>query len=605
MRPRIGNSGSDPTLRVGNAGGYWGDDLDALYRQLTQGPIDYITLDFLAEVTMSILQKQRSRKAELGYATDFLDQMRVCLPVLKQAGTRIITNAGGINPRGCAEELAKIAHGLGIQARIAVVEGDNLMDGLDQLLEKGIPLKNMETGEELHTIRERVQSANAYLGAAPVIKALEEGAEMVITGRVADASITVAPPAFEFEWSLQDWDRLAAAVVAGHILECGAQASGGNLTDWQEVPSFLDMGYPIAEFFSDGTVYVTKHESAGGLVNCQTVTSQLVYEIGDPGRYITPDVIADFSTIVLQDEGNHRVKVSGVKGRPCTDHLKVSISYHGGYKAHGTMIVVRPNALEKCRAMAEMFWKRLELEFQETSTELVGHSACHRHLSPPSDPPEILLRLGARDSNREKVEAFARKFTSLILNSVPGVAMVGARPRVEEILAYWPCLIPASEVSPRVTMLDSGKSFHIPWVPPHRQASPSSFGSPPSQTGVQSRVKGCSVTVPLIELCYARSGDKGDTCNVGVVARSKKIYEWISQELTVERVKDYLGAICEGEVERFELPNLLALNFLLHRCLGGGGTVSLRIDPQGKTLADALLLMQVEVSEDLVAADHV
>ena len=275
------------TVRIGNASGYWGDDSDALAQQAA-GPLDYITLDFLAEITMSVLQKQRSRRAELGYATDFLDQMRACLPTLSDSGTRIISNAGGINPQGCAEELAKIAQALGVQTTIAVVCGDDLTDRLDVLLEKGISLTNLDTGQSLQTIRDRVRGANAYLGAAPVIKALEEGAEIVITGRVTDAGITVAPLAFEFEWSLQDWDRLAGAVTAGHILECGAQASGGNITDWQTVPSFLNMGHPIVEYSAEGSFCVTKHSNTGGVVNRQTVTSQLVYEIGDPPQLHDP-----------------------------------------------------------------------------------------------------------------------------------------------------------------------------------------------------------------------------------------------------------------------------------------------------------------------------
>ena len=583
------------SVRIGNASGYWGDDLDALHQQLG-GPLDYVTLDFLAEITMSILRKQRAKRSELGYATDFLDQMRSCLPLVSETGTRIITNAGGVNPRGCAEELAKIAHGLGIQVRIAVVEGDDLTDRLDELLDKGIPLKNMETGQELKTIREQVQGTNAYLGSALLIKALEQGAQIIITGRVSDAGITVAPLAFEFEWNLQDWDRLAAAVAAGHILECGAQASGGNITDWQEVPSFLNMGYPIAEFLADGSFFVTKHEKSGGVVNGQSVTSQLVYEIGDPASYITPDVIADFSTIVLEDQGKDRVKISGVKGKPRSDQLKVSLSYRAGYKAHGTMIVSGPNVVEKCHLLSDLLWKRLGIEFEEKSTELVGHSACHPDLPPPADPPEILLRWGVRDSHREKVEAFTRKSTSLVLNSVPGVS-TGTRPRVQEVLAYWPCLIPASEVTASVTLLESGQTFQIPWEPARRKASSSSSKHPEPQKDVPSPPAGRSVSVRLMQLCYARSGDKGDSCNIGVVARRQEIYPWICQQLTARSVKDYFAEICQGEVERFEIPNLLALNFLLHKSLGGGGTVSLRIDPQGKTLAEALLMMEVEVPD--------
>ena len=586
-------------VRVGNASGYWGDDPDAPRRQLTQGPLEYLTLDFLAEVTMSILQKQRSRNAELGYATDFVHQMRSCLPILENVKTRLITNAGGINPHGCAREIAKLAGELGVSTKIAVIDGDDLVSHLDSLLAKGIPLKNMETGEELSTIRDRVEGANAYLGAAPIIRALEQGAQIIITGRIADASLAAAPPAFEFGWSLKDWDRLAAAAVAGHILECGAQASGGNLTDWQEVPSFLEMGYPIAEFLPDGTFFITKHENTGGQVDRRTVTEQLVYEIGDPCRYITPDVIADFSTIALSQQADNRVKISGVRGQPPTDYLKISISYHRGYKAHGTLLLSGPRAIKKSRTLAEIFWKRLGLDFEATSTELVGHDAIHRHRAASVEAPEVLLRLGVRDLDREKIEEFARKFPSLLLSSTPATAIVGGRPRVQGVIAYWPSLVPAREVTPEVSLLETGETFQVPWTlsaPPARPAGP----KPPAHREIPARVAGQSrVEVPLIELCYARSGDKGNTCNIGGVARSEPIYKWLLNELTEARVQEYFGEQVKGTVERFELPNLLAVNFLLHDSLGGGGTVSLRIDPQGKTLAGALLMMKVDMPQEL------
>ncbi len=587
----------EKTIRVGNAGGYWGDDLGAMKRQLSQGPLDYLTQDFLAEITMSILQKQRRRNPSLGYAADFLDQIRECLPLIDQTGVRVITNAGGINPRGCAEQVARLAREAGVRASVAIVEGDDLMDRLDDLMARGVPMRNMETGQELAAVRGQVESANAYLGAAPVVEALGEGAQIVITGRVTDTGITAAPPVCEFGWSLDDWDRLASAVVAGHILECGAQSSGGNLTDWREVPTFLDMGYPIAEFAADGSFLVTKHARAGGLVNRKTVTAQLLYEMGDPRHYITPDVVADFSTVRLSEEGDAGIRVRGASGRPRPDQLKVSISYLNGFKAHGTLIVSRPDAVDKCRLIADTLWKRLGLDFEETSVELVGYDSCHRHLAPPADPPEILLRLGVRDPDSGKVREFAKLFTSLILNTVSGVAIVGARPRLQEVVAYWPCLIPASEIEPRVTLLETGKTFPVPWTAFDSKPAAEPAASPAIRPEVPS---GPRLRVRLDRLCHARSGDKGDTCNVGVAARSEAVYGWLLAELTAERVKTYFGEICKGAVERFEIPNLWALNFLLHESLGGGGTVSLRIDPQGKTMADALLMMEVEVPETLL-----
>lgn len=590
-------------ISIGNAGGYWGDDLGALRRQLTQGRLDYVTQDFLAEITMSILQKQRRRNPSLGYAGDFIDQVRECLPILEKTGTRLITNAGGINPRGCAEEVVRLAREARVSIRVAVVEGDDLMERLDDLMARGVAMRNMETGEELQTVRDRVESANAYLGAAPVVAALSEGAQVIVTGRVTDTGITAAPPVHEFGWSLNDWDSLASAVVAGHILECGAQSSGGNLTDWREVPSFQNMGYPIAEFSEDGVFHVAKHPGSGGLVNRKTVTAQLIYEMGDPREYITPDVVADFSTIQLEERGPDRVRVFGVRGRPRTELLKVSISYLNGYKAHGTMIVSRPAAVDKCRSMAETFWKRLGLEFEETITELVGYDSCHRHLAPPVDPPEILLRLGVRDPDAGKVREFSKLFTSLILNTVPGVAIVGARPRTQNVVAYWPCLIPAAEIEAAVLVLDSGKSLSVPWQPLGTAAEkepPTRTDAAPPPPPPDSPLR----KVQLERLCYARSGDKGDTCNIGVAARSEAIFHWLGPVLTADRVKEFFGDLCRGKVERFEIPNLRAYNFLLHESLGGGGTVSLRIDPQGKTLADALLMMEVEAPVALLPEER-
>ncbi len=592
-------------IRLGNAGGYWGDDPDALYRQLSLGPLNYISLDFLAEITMSILQKQRKRDPEAGYASDFVAQVERCLPLLQQRGTRLISNAGGIHPQGCAEAIARIAHQRNVDLKIAVVEGDDLMSRLDELLAKGHEMANMETGQGLETVRDRVESANAYLGAAPVIQALELNADIIITGRVTDTGITLAAPAFEFGWAMDDWDRLASAIVAGHILECGAQASGGNLTDWRDVPSFAAMGYPIAEFSSDGSFAVTKHQEAGGLVNLKTVGEQLVYEMGDPREYITPDVVADFSTIRIAQEGTDRVRVSGVRGYPPTPFLKASLSYRDGYKAQGTVIVSRPDTVDKCRAIADILQERLGIDFEEYRANLIGHDACHGHLSPSQDPSEALLQIGVRDRDRSKVAAFANRFASVILTTVPSVAIVGGRPRVQDVVAYWPCLLPAEEIRPEVSLLGSGKVYKLEWKPPGQHYQGKSEASPAEPASDELQLPDSEggpriQRVPLQRLAYARSGDKGNTCNIGLIARSEAAYSWLRKELTAQRVKDYFGPICQGPVERFEIPNLQALNFLLHDSLGGGGTVSLGIDPQGKTYAHALLLMEAEVPVSLL-----
>ena len=597
-------TGKQDRIRIANAGGYWGDDPGAFLRQLTEGPIDYITQDFLAEITMSILQKQRQRNPSAGYASDFVKQLSGGLDLLTATSTRVISNAGGINPLGCAEAVCAMARERRKTLSVAVVEGDDLMHRLDGLLAAGHQLSNMETDEPLSRVRDRITSANVYLGAAPVVDALASGAQIVVTGRVTDTGVTAAIPVYEFGWPLDDWPRLASAVVAGHILECGAQASGGNLTDWRVVPDFLNMGFPICEIAADGSFEISKHPKCGGWVGRQSVSSQLVYEMGDPRSYITPDVVADFTSIELEEIGEGRVRVRGAQGAPRPETLKVSISYKAGFKAHGSMIISGPGSVDKARATADIFWRRLDIEFEETSTELVGFNSCHGAAAPSSDPPEILLRLGARDKDRQKLEAFAELFPSLILSSVSGIAIVGARPKIQEVVAYWPCLIPAEEVTPTWHLLGSEEKIRVPWLPPAEgdREAPESEAPRTSPTAPES-VPGEIRQVALSTLCYGRSGDKGDTCNIGIVARSPRVFPWLREYLTADRVKDYFGEMCQGEVERFEVPNLWALNFLLHQSLGGGGTVSLRVDPQGKTMADALLSSLVEIPASLQEED--
>lgn len=594
----------EKTIRVGNAGGYWGDDPHALKRQLVSGRLDYVTQDFLAEITMSILQKQRARDPSLGYAVDFIGQLRESLPYFSPGKPRIISNAGGINPLDCAVRVEEIASQKDLQLQIAVVTGDDLLDRLPALQEEGISLANLDTGQSFQEIQDRVLTANAYLGITPVVESLKSGADLIITGRVTDTAIVASAPAYEFGWDLEDWNKMASAVVAGHILECGAQATGGNLTDWEEIESFQEMGYPIAEFSSDSSFVISKPDGSGGKVDRKTIVSQLVYEMGDPKNYISPDVVADFTSIQVEELERNRVRISGVRGRPKPHQLKVSVSYFDGFKAHGTLIVSGPNAVSRSKRISDLFWKRLAIDFEETSVELVGYDACHGHLARQVDPPEILLRLGARDREKEKLEEFARVFTALILSSVSGVAIVGSRPRIQEVVAYWPCLIPAHFVTPEVHLLRSGRVFHVPWKDASQPFVPQddSISSAYSPKGDKQSQPPDTANVPLRQICYARSGDKGDICNIGLVARSEPAYEWIRKTVTAEKVKSYFGEITRGPVKRYEIPNLWALNFLLYESLGGGGTVSLRIDPQGKTLSEALLEMIIPVPKELLAA---
>ena len=585
-------------LRIANAGGYWGDDLSQFQRQVELGPVDVVTLDFLAEITMSIMQKQRARDPRAGYARDFVVQVERALPLLADRGIRVITNAGGVNPLACRGALLEMIQTHGRSIEVAAVVGDDLMERLGELHASGVTLDNMDDGAPFASVRERVSSANAYFGAWPVVEALASGAQIVVTGRCTDTGITLAPMIHAFGWAPDDWDRLASGIVAGHIVECGAQCTGGNFTDWRRVRRYEAIGYPVLEVFRDGSFIVTKHPGTGGAVTVRTVKEQLVYEMGDPRSYVTPDVVADFGTIRLEQAGRDRVRVWGVRGRPAPASLKVSASYFDGWKASGTLVISGPEAAEKARAFASLFWKRLGLDFVECLTEGVGHSACWGPLAPPTDPPEILLRLSVRDPDRAKVEQFSKMVPAVILSGPSGVAVTGGRPQAQEVVAYWPALVPRERVKPRLVTRDGERALEWP-TPIANPARPMPL---PRERWPVARGAKKSVRVPLAALAHARSGDKGDTCNIGVIARAPEIYPWLRRTLTAALVRRRFKGICRGTVERHEVSNLYALNFLLHQSLGGGGTVSLRLDAQGKTLSHALLALEVSVPRALLDA---
>jgi len=451
-------------VRIAAGQGFWGDWLEAPYRQVTGGPIDYLMMDYLAEVTMSILQKQKSRDPALGYAKDFVPLMERILPTIVDRGIRVTANAGGVNPRACAQAVAAVARRLklGGRIKIGVVTGDDLLPRLDDLLARGHELRNMDTGRPLADVRGRVQSANAYLGAAPVVEALGRGATVVITGRVTDTGLTLGPLMHEFEWARDDWDKIAAGTVAGHTIECGAQASGGNsLVDWKRVPDLANVGYPIVDAWPDGSFEITKHPGTGGRVTVAGITEQLVYEMGDPRRYITPDGVADFTSIQLRQAGKDRVRVSGVRGGPGPEQLKVSIAYAYGYKAVGTLVYAWPDAVAKARSADRVLRQRLAdlgLRFDAILTELVGFDATHGPLAVRAagtgDPPEVQLRVGVRAPELDPVERFTREIAPLILNGPPSVTgFAGGRPKPEEIVAYWPALIDRQEVEACVDLV--------------------------------------------------------------------------------------------------------------------------------------------------------
>ena len=447
-------------IRIASGQGFWGDLVDAPYNQATGGPVDYIMMDYLAEVTMSILQKQKLKDPNFGYARDIPPLMERLLPVIKEKNIKVITNGGGVNPVACRDAIFEVAKKIGIKdLKIGIVMGDNILEDIDELVSKGIELKNMETGDSVKTVRDKILSANVYLGAAPVVECLKQGADIVITGRVTDTGLTLAPMIYEFGWDMKDCDLMAAGTVAGHILECGGQASGGNfLGDWQSIPDLARLGFPIAEAFPNGEVIITKHENTGGRVSVETVSEQLVYEIGDPKDYITPDCIADFTSIHIEDIGENKVRVFDVKGLPATEFYKVSMSYSDGYSAFGSLTYSWPDALEKAKAADQILRTRLEdlgLKFDEIKTEFQGYNACHGPLAKDFEElNEVVLRVGVRSQDRKAIERFGKEIAPLILTGPPGVTgFAGGRPKPSDVVAYWPALIPKSEVTPIVEVL--------------------------------------------------------------------------------------------------------------------------------------------------------
>lgn len=446
-------------IRIASGQGFWGDLVDAPYKQATGGPVDYIMMDYLAEVTMSILQKQKLKDPNLGYARDIPVLMERLLPVIKDKNIKVITNGGGVNPIACRDAIFAVAKKIGIkELKIGVVMGDNILDKIDALVSKGVELKNMESGESVKTVRDKILSANVYFGAAAIVECLKQGADIVITGRVTDTGLTLAPMIYEFGWDMSNWDLMAAGTVAGHILECGGQASGGNfLGDWKSIPDLARIGFPIAEAFPNGEVIITKHDNTGGRVSVETVSEQLVYEIGNPKDYITPDCIADFTSIHLEDVGENRVRVYDVKGFPATEFYKVSMSYSDGYSAFGSLTYSWPDALDKAKAADKILRTRLNdlgLKFDEIRTEFQGYNACHGPLAKTYDElNEVVLRIGVRSQDKKSIERFGMEIAPLILTGPPGVTgFAGGRPKPSDVVAYWPALMPKSEVKPEVVV---------------------------------------------------------------------------------------------------------------------------------------------------------
>jgi hypothetical protein len=447
-------------VRIGNGCGFWGDNLDAPIILAERGQLHYLTLEYLAELTMSILALQKQRDPQAGFAGDFLDVLGRLTDILKsQPNLRIITNAGGMNPAACAAKARTILDQAGLTDRtIATVSGDDLMPRLDDLLKEGHSLNNLDTGVSLLEVRSSVVSANAYLGARPIAEALAKGAHIVITGRVADASLTLGPAVHELGWAWEDWDRLCAGTVAGHLIECGAQATGGLWCNWQEVPDLANVGYPLVEMDEDGSFTITKPPFTGGRVNLETITEQLLYEVGDPAAYLTPDVTADFTTVTLDEQPNDAVRVTTARGKPATDSYKVSIAFRDGYASSGTLLVAGPGAADKARKCGAIILDRLKRAgyyFQFTNIEALGAGDCVPGvIKAGREPPEVMLRVSVRDPRKEAVQRFTKEFAPLVTSGPPGITgYTTGRPPVREVFAYWPALIDKTAVTPEVKLV--------------------------------------------------------------------------------------------------------------------------------------------------------
>lgn len=450
-------------IKIASGQGFWGDLPEAPIRQVKQGEIDYLVMDYLAEVTMSIMQKQRMRNEKFGYARDFVEVIEAVLDEIKNDGVRVISNAGGVNPQACKDAILEVAKKKEIKGiKVAVVDGDDILPGLDKLIADGHSLNNMETGDPITTVKDDLLSANVYFGCRPIVEALQKGADIVITGRVTDTGLTLAPMVYEFGWDFDDYDKMSTGTIAGHIIECGAQVSGGNFTDWEAVDDFVNIGFPIIEAHQDGTFFVTKHEGTGGLISEMTVKEQLLYEIGDPAEYITPDCIADFTSIQLKQDGKNRVKIWGITGKSATETYKISASYIDGYKLSSTLVYCWPDAVKKAKKASDILYKRakeLGIHFRDYNAELVGLNACNEDPTELEksldDLNEVQLRVSVHGDSQEQINRFGKEIAPLILTGPSGVTgFAGGRPKASEVVAYWPALLDKEAVKTKVTVFE-------------------------------------------------------------------------------------------------------------------------------------------------------
>ena len=586
-------SGRDKIIRVGGACGFWGESPQATAQLLTDGRLDYIVYDYLAEITMSIMARARAARPELGYATDFVTAvLKPNLPKIARQGVKIISNAGGVNPAACAEAIRLLIADAGLDLRVAVVSGDDLTSRTAELAAAGVV--EMFTGQAFPA-PETVASVNAYLGAFPIAKALEEGADIVLTGRVVDSAVTLGACIHEFGWNRSDYDLLAGGSLAGHILECGPQATGGNLTDWELAEeSYFDIGYPIAEISADGTFVCTKPEPSGGLVTTSTVGEQMLYEIGDPQAYVLPDVVCDFSEVSFRQLAENRVQLSGARGYPAPAEYKVSVTYADGFRGGQMLLFYGFEADRKARRFAEVALERARArlsqsklaDFSETCIELVGDESHYGSRRQLRESRDVMVKIAARHRDSKALIILFREIVGMALGGPPGLTgFAGGRPKPSPVVRLFSFTQPKDDIEVVVRSGDQQWIVpeHVPGGVFDRESveRPIAPAAPPDE---QERIE-----VPLIRLAFGRSGDKGDKANIGIIAREPGHLPWIWAALTEQAVADCFSHFLQGKVERFYLPGSNSINFLLHEVLGGGGIASLRNDPQGKAYAQILL----------------
>ena len=591
------------TIRIGGASGFWGDSSVGATQLVQSGQIDYLVFDYLAELTMSILAAARIKKPELGYATDFVSvAMKSVLKDVVARGIRVVSNAGGVNPQGCADALATLAKELGVDVRIAVVTGDDVMPLLPELRNVQPPVAELQSGAPLPT---EVVSANAYLGAVPIKAALDAGAQIVITGRCVDSAVTLGVLMHEFAWTPHQYDELAGASLAGHIIECGCQGTGGLHTDWHSVPDWAHIGYPIVECSADGSFSVTKPEGTGGLIAPQCVAEQLLYEIHDPASYLLPDVVCDFTQVQIIQTGPEHVRVTGARGRSPTDSYKVCATYVDGYKTAAQLTIVGFDAVAKARRTGEAILTRVgELleahglaPLSATHLEVLGAESCYGPLANPAvaQTREAILRLTARHADKAALQLLASEVASAGTSWAPGTTGIGGRPSVSPLIRQYAFLLDKSKLKPAVVL--NGTAISIPEDPSGRDVASRVAAKPAAQAVVEPAALAASETVevPLIQVAWARSGDKGDISNIGVIARKPDWLPVLRQQLSEARVAEHLSHLIAGKVTRYELPGIAAFNFVCEQALAGGGMASLRNDSLGKGMGQILLALPVKV----------